>query len=93
MSLFGVQGRGKISLPLRKLHSLHGCRSSQTNHTGIYWGFFCPSRYKITKRRFDAVLKGISELKIHGNIDSLIEQETADVLIVAGMEKDRLWGK
>jgi len=46
---------------------------------------------KINKRRFDAVLKGIEEFKTRGNIDGLDEQETADVLIAAGTEKDKLW--
>jgi len=49
-------------------------------------------RNKINKRRFDAVLKGIEEFKIHGNIDNLSEQETADVLIATGTEKEGLWG-
>ena len=49
--------------------------------------------FAVNKRRFEAVLKGIDKLKIHGNIDRLSEQETADVLIAAGMEKDRLWEK
>ncbi|MDR2542799.1 MAG: MFS transporter [Treponema sp.] len=48
---------------------------------------------KITKRRFDAVLKGIDEFKTNGNIDALTEQETADVLIATGMEKAKLWGR
>jgi len=48
---------------------------------------------KITKRRFDAILKGISEFKACGNIDTLTEQETADILIATGMEKNKLWGK
>lgn len=48
---------------------------------------------KINKRRFDAVLKGIDEFKARGSIDALTEQETADVLLVAGSEKDRLWGR
>ena len=54
---------------------------------------FFALRNKINKRRFDAVLKGIEELKARGNIDSLNEQEMADVLIVAGVEKDKLWGR
>jgi len=53
---------------------------------------FFAIRNKINKRRFDAVLKGIDEFKAHGNIDRLSEQETADVLIAAGIGKDRLWG-
>ena len=48
---------------------------------------------KITKQRFDAVLKGIDEFKARGNIDALTEQETADILIATGMEKGKLWGK
>ncbi|MCL2244750.1 MAG: MFS transporter [Treponema sp.] len=48
---------------------------------------------KVTKQRFDAVLKGIDEFKAHGGIDSLSAQETADILMIAGLEKDRLWGK
>ena len=48
---------------------------------------------KITKRRFDAVLKGIDEFKACGNIDALTEQETADILVATGMEKDKLWGR
>jgi hypothetical protein len=52
---------------------------------------FFAIRNKINKRRFDAVLKGIEELKTHGNIDALNEQETADVIIAAGVGKDKLW--
>jgi len=48
---------------------------------------------KVTKQRFDAVLKGIDEFKAKGNIDSLSEQETADILVATGMEKEKLWGK
>jgi len=73
--------------------------------SGIKWMFviiplallaaclFFAIRNKINKRRFDAVLKGIDELKTHGSIDRLSEQEAADVEIAAGLEKDRLWGK
>jgi len=46
---------------------------------------------KVTKRRFDSVLKGIEEFKTRGNIDALSEQEKEDVMIAAGTEKDRLW--
>jgi oligogalacturonide transporter len=71
--------------------------------SGIKWMFvvipfvllasclFFALKNKINKRRFDAVLKGIDELKAHGNIDRLNEQETADVLIAACVEKDKLW--
>jgi len=71
--------------------------------TGIKWMFviiplvllsiclFFAIRNKINKRRFDAVLKGIDELKARGNIDALNEQETADVIIAAGIGKDKLW--
>jgi Na+/melibiose symporter-like transporter len=48
---------------------------------------------KINMRRFDAVLKGIEKFKSGGNIDGLTEQETADILIAAGAEKNKLWGK
>ena len=48
---------------------------------------------KIAKKRFDAVLKGINEFKMHGSIDGLSEQETADLLIAAGTGKEKLWGK
>ena len=47
---------------------------------------------RITKRRFDAVLKGVNEFKTRGCIDELSEQETADLLIAAGTEKEKLWG-
>ncbi|MDR1836051.1 MAG: MFS transporter [Treponema sp.] len=72
--------------------------------SGIKWMFviiplillticlFFAFRNKINKRRFDAVLRGIDELKARGNIDGLSEQEKADVLIAAGIEKDKLWG-
>jgi len=52
---------------------------------------FFAVKNKITKKRFDAVLKGIDEFKAKGNIDALNDQETADLLIAAGMEKDKLW--
>ena len=48
---------------------------------------------KITKQRFDAVLKAINSFKSRGTIDDLNEQEIADVLIATGTSKDRLWGK
>ena len=72
--------------------------------TGIKWMFvlipfallalclFFAVKNKINKRRFDAVLKGISEFKARGSIDGLSEQETADVLVAAGMDKKKLWG-
>jgi len=53
---------------------------------------FFAARNKITKQRFDAILKGIEECKRNGNINALNEQEKADVLIVTGMDKDMLWG-
>ena len=54
---------------------------------------FFALKNKINKRRFDAVLKGIGEFKANGSIDGLNEEETADVLIATGMEKENLWGK
>jgi len=72
--------------------------------TGIKWMFvlipflllasclFFAIRNKITKQRFDAVIKGIDAFKTKGNIDSLNEQETCDLLTATGTEKDRLWG-
>jgi Na+/melibiose symporter-like transporter len=53
---------------------------------------FFAARNKINKRRFDAVLKAIDELKKNGNINALSEQETEDVLLAAGTEKEKLWG-
>jgi len=53
---------------------------------------FFAIKNKVTKQRFDAVLKGIDEFKANGNIDRLSEQETADILLVTGMEKKNLWG-
>jgi Na+/melibiose symporter-like transporter len=73
--------------------------------SGIKWMFvlipfillsiclFFAIKNNITKQRFDAVLKGIDEFKVNGNIDRLTEQEMADVYIVTGMEKTNLWGK
>lgn len=52
---------------------------------------FFAIKNKVSKRRFEAVLKGIEEFKTCGNIDRLTEQETADVLAVAGVEKNKLW--
>jgi oligogalacturonide transporter len=46
---------------------------------------------KATKRRFDAVLKGIEAFKTRGNIDALSEQEIMDVQVVTGSEKAELW--
>ena len=54
---------------------------------------FFAIKNKITKQRFDAVLKGIDEFKVRGNIDSLSDQETADILIASGSAKEKLWGK
>jgi len=50
-------------------------------------------RNKVTKQRFDAVLKGIDEYKAKGNFDALSEQEMSDILIATGLEKEKLWGK
>jgi len=72
--------------------------------SGIKWMFviiplvllsiclFFAIKNKITKQRFDAVLKGIDEFKTRGNISGLTEQETADVLVAAGTEIGKLWG-
>jgi len=54
---------------------------------------FFSIKNKVTKQRFDAVLKGIDEYKANGNFDALNEQEMADILIVTGVEKEKLWGK
>ena len=54
---------------------------------------FFAIKNKVSQRRFNAVLKGIEEFKAHGSIDGLSEQEAADVLIVTGAEKNRLWGR
>jgi hypothetical protein len=54
---------------------------------------FYAIKNRVTKQRFDAVLKGIDEFKNHGSIDALNEQEAMDVLLVTGIEKDKLWGK
>jgi hypothetical protein len=54
---------------------------------------FFAVKNRITRQRFDAVLKGIEEFKTSGNIDKLNEQERADLLIAAGVDKDKLWGK
>jgi len=54
---------------------------------------FFAIKNKINKQRFDAVLKGIEGFKSHGNIDGLTEQETNDLLIAAGTEKNKLWGR
>jgi Na+/melibiose symporter-like transporter len=73
--------------------------------SGIKWMFviipfvllaiclFFAIKNKINKQRFDAVIKGIEEFKTRGSIDGLNEQEQADILIAAGVEKNRLWGK
>ena len=73
--------------------------------SGIKWMFiiipfallaiclFFAVRNKINKRRFNAVLKGIEEFKTRGSIDSLNEQETADILTAVGVEKNELWGR
>jgi Na+/melibiose symporter-like transporter len=72
---------------------------------GIKWMFvlipliflsFClffAIKNKVTKQRFDSVLKGIEKFKTHGNIDELNEQETLDILTVTGMKKEKLWGR
>ena len=72
--------------------------------SGIKWMFilipfillasclFFAVRNKITKQRFNSVLKGISGFKTKGAIDSLNDQEIADVLLVTGLEKSELWG-
>ncbi|MDR0465002.1 MAG: MFS transporter [Treponema sp.] len=71
--------------------------------TGIKWMFvlipfillaFClffALKNKITKQRFDSILKGINEFKTKGDIDALSDQEKADVQLVTGMEINELW--
>jgi len=54
---------------------------------------FFALKNKVTKRRFDSVLKGINEFKTRGNIDGLNENEQEDIVIVTGAEKDKLWNK
>lgn len=49
-------------------------------------------RNKINKRRFDAVLKGISAFKEEGSPESLSPRELEDVLTAAGAEVGELWG-
>ena len=73
--------------------------------SGIKWMFvlipliflsvclFFAIKNKVTKQRFDAVLKGIDAFKSSGNIDVLNQQEQEDVQLVTGMTKDKLWGK
>ena len=51
------------------------------------------AKNKINKRRFDAVLKAIGEFKKCGNINSLSEQETENVLVATAVGKDELWGQ
>jgi Na+/melibiose symporter-like transporter len=72
--------------------------------SGIKWMFvvipfvllaiclFFAIKTKVNKQRFDAVIKGIEALKTNGSINALTEQEQADILIAAGVERDRLWG-
>jgi len=50
---------------------------------------FFAVKNKVTKRRFDSVLKGIEEFKSRGNIEALNEQEKEDIIIAAGT--DKLW--
>ena len=54
---------------------------------------FFALKNKVTKERFDSVLKGIDEIKTRGNIDSLSDKETSDILLITGMEKNKLWGR
>jgi oligogalacturonide transporter len=49
-------------------------------------------RNRITKRRFEAVLKAVECIKTQGSLEGLSETETADVLAATGAGKDRLWG-
>ena len=71
--------------------------------SGIKWMFvlipfillacclFFALKNKVTKQRFDAVIKGIDAFKTNGSIDALSEQEIKDLLVVTGTEKDKLW--
>jgi oligogalacturonide transporter len=49
-------------------------------------------RNKVDRRRFDAVLAGIDELRTAGTLDGLSPQQLDDVLVVTGTTPDRLWG-
>jgi oligogalacturonide transporter len=88
-----------------KMDNFNPAEYAQSNVvTGIKWMFvliplillsiclFFAIKNKITKQRFDAVLKGIDEYKTCGNIEALNKRETSDVLLVTGMNKNELWG-
>lgn len=50
-------------------------------------------RTKINRRRFDAVLAGIEDLKETGTLEGLTAQQLDDVLVATGTSQDRLWGR
>ena len=47
-------------------------------------------RNQITKRRFDAVMHGISAMKSDGNLESLAPQEVSDIQTVTGVDRSEL---
>ncbi|HOO23384.1 MAG TPA: MFS transporter [Clostridia bacterium] len=72
---------------------------------GIKWMFiaipvlllaFClvfAAANKINKKRFEAVIKALNDLRETGEITTLNPEEIADVEIAAGVSKDKLWNK
>jgi oligogalacturonide transporter len=72
--------------------------------SGIKWMFvlipvvllsaclFFAIRNKVNRRRFNAVLHGISAFGSQGNLNKLTQEERDDISIVTGESEDGLWG-
>ena len=50
-------------------------------------------RYKLDKRRFDNVLKGVQQLKTGNGIAEFNDEEKADFVLLTGKPVETLWGK
>ena len=73
--------------------------------TGIKWMFilipivllmvtlFFALKYKVNSKRFDAVIKGIALFKSENSIDSMTDEEKADIELVTGKKISELWKK
>lgn len=48
---------------------------------------------KINKKRFEAVIKALSDFREGGKLTNLSKQEISDVVVAAGLPENKLWNK
>ena len=54
---------------------------------------FFALRYNLSNKRFDTLVKGVELMKEGGTLESLSEEERADIELCTGKPVDKLWGK